>query len=178
MNLRTLLHRSLGLAAVVFLAGQAALGSQAVPVPAELALASPEIQRFVKQAIEDRFAARDLPDGNLLGTSARVAVREELPRAGLRLGAAALPQRDGYAFYVISQAAAQLEADRKGREVIFITADAPSVTGEVATISLGVDFAAPKDPKRAKLCCCRGEAQFRRNDGRWTFVKWMSTICS
>ena len=43
---------------------------------------------------------------------------------------------------------------------------------------MGVDVTFPKDPKIVKMCCCTGRGEFRRVNGRWTFVKWAETICS
>ena len=141
-------------------------------------MATPEIEVLVKQAVEDRFGARDLPDGNLLGKASRIAIREEMPGAGLKLSRRALPQRAGYEFFLISGVGAQAEADRVRRAVYFITVDRPSIIEDTATVSLGVDVASPREPKTIKMCCCTGQGQFRRDGGRWTFVKWVQTICS
>jgi hypothetical protein len=141
-------------------------------------MATPDIEVLVKQAVEDRFAAKDVPDGNLLGKATRIAIREEMPEAGLKLGRAAVPQRDGYSFVLISGAAAQAEADRSGRPVYFITVDQPSISGDTATVSLGVDVVSPREPKTINMCCCTGQGQFRRAGGRWAFVKWAQMICS
>jgi len=101
-----------------------------------------------------------------------------MPRAQLKLSAGALPHREGYEFYLISEKAAQAEADRTGQLVFFITADQPSITDGVATLWLGTDVTIPTDSRKAKTCCCRRLGQFRRSDGRWTFVKWLDWICS
>ena len=99
-----------------------------------------------------------------------------MPEAGLKLSRAALPQRDGYSFVLLSAAAAQAEADRSGRPVYFITVDQPSITDDTATISLGVDVVSPREPKTINMCCCTGQGQFRRTGGRWAFVKWAQMI--
>ena len=177
-----MLRRLLLVAAAVAIVGQSAWGGdgngfQAQPRSTER-MATPDIDALVKQAVEDRFAAKDLPDGNLLGKATRIAIREEMPEAGLTLSRAALPQRDGYSFVLISGAAAQAEADRTGRPVYFITVDQPSISGDTATLSLGVDVVSPREPKTINMCCCTGQGQFRRTGGRWTFVKWAQMICS
>ncbi len=176
-----MLRRLLLVAAAVTVVGQPAWGgghvAHARPQSPER-MASAEIDALVKQAVEDRFTARDLPDGNLLGKATRIAIREEMPEAGLKLSRAALPQRDGFSFVLISGAAAQAEADRSGRPVYFIAVDQPSITGDTATISLGVDVVSPREPKTISMCCCTGHGQFRRTGGRWAFVKWAQMICS
>jgi hypothetical protein len=154
----------------------AAVGGVEAQLPQRMA--TPDIELLVKQSVEDRFGAKDIPDGNLLGKATRIAIREEMPEAGLKLGRGALPQRDGYAFSLISDAAAQAEADRVGRPVFFVAVDRPSIIDDTATISLGVDVVSPREPKSIKMCCCTGQGQFRRTDGRWTFVKWVQMICS
>ena len=133
---------------------------------------------FVRQAIEDRFKAANIPDFDLLQGSRRIAIREEMPQAKGSVARAALPRIDGYEFYLIATDAAQAEADRTGRNVYFITVDRPSIAGESATVSLGVDLVFPKDPKVVKLCCCSGDGEFRRVQGRWIFVRWTDRICS
>jgi hypothetical protein len=114
----------------------------------------------------------------LLGKATRIAIREEMPEAGLKLSRGALPQRPGYEFSLISEVGAQAEADRVRRAVYFIIVDRPSIVEDTATLSLGVDVESPREPKTIKMCCCTGQGQFRRAGGRWTFVKWAQTICS
>jgi hypothetical protein len=166
--------------AAVAVVGQSARGGDRCVAHAQSPerVATPDIEALVKQAVEDRFGARELPDGNLLGKATRIALLEEMPDAGLKLSRGALPQRAGYEFVLISVVAAQAEADRVGRPVYFITVDRPSIIEDTATISLGVDVVSPREPKSIKMCCCTGQAQFRRAGGRWTFVKWAQMICS
>ena len=163
------------------LLGAPALGRDAqdtaAPSPANRT-AGIEIQAFVRQALEDRLEAGNLPDGNLLRNSTRVALREEMPAAGMKLGSEALPRRKEYEFYLISTAAAQSEADKIGKPVYFIIVDQASVGEDTATALLGVDLVLPRDSTMTKLCCCRGVAQFRRIAGRWTFVTWANRVCS
>ncbi len=140
--------------------------------------ATGDIQLLAKHAVEDRLAAKNLPDGHLLGVSTRIAIRAEMPRAMATLGRDALPQRAGIEFYLISQAAAQTEADRIREAVPFIVVDQPSIAGDTATIALGVDVVFPTEPRVDKLCCCTGQAQFERKEGRWRFVKWTEVICA
>ena len=154
----------------------AAVGGVEAQLPQRMA--TPDIELLVKQSVEDRFGASDLPDGNLLGKTTRIAIREEMPEAGLKLSRGALPQRPGYEFVLISTIAAQAEADRVRRAVYFITVDRPSITDDTATISLGVDVVSPREPKSITMCCCTGQGQFRRAGDRWTFVKWAQMICS
>jgi hypothetical protein len=175
-----MLRRLLLIAAAVALVGLSAWrgeGHEFQPQALERT-AGAEIDLLVKQAVEDRFGAKDLPDGNLLGKATRIAIREEMPDARLRLSRGALPQRAGYEFVLLSEVAAQAEADRAGREVYFITVDRPSITQDTATISIGVDVVSPREPKSIKMCCCNGVGQFQRAGGRWTFVKWAQMICS
>ena len=141
-------------------------------------VASPGIETLVRQALEDRLAAGDFPDRNLLGSARRIAIREEMPQARMKLGAGALPQQDGYEFYLISEKAAQVEADSGGHFVHFITVDEASIDEDTATVWLGVDFVFRHDPKLLKMCCCKGLGRFQRIDGRWTFVKWAIRVCS
>jgi hypothetical protein len=175
-----MLKRLLLIAAAAALVGQYAWGGDRRRIQAQspAPMATPEIEELIKQAVEDRFGARDLPDGDLLGKATRIAIREEMPEAGLKLSRGALPQRPGYEFFLISDVGAQAEADRVRRAVYFIIVDRPSIVEDTATLSLGVDVESPREPKTIKMCCCTGQGQFRRAGGRWTFVKWAQMICS
>jgi len=141
-------------------------------------LASQGVNIFVKQALEDLLERRALPDGNLLLNSTRIAVRSDLPRSAMRLGSEALPERPGLNFYLLSPAAAQLEANRSKQSVYLITVDSPKLVQDSATLSVGIDLVVPSDPKVAVMCCCTGHGEFRRVDGRWRFTQWLSMICA
>jgi hypothetical protein len=144
----------------------------------QLRPAGRDIEELVQQALEDRARAGDIPDIAMLSDARRIAVRQELPLAGLTLGPGALPRIDGYEFHLLSASAAQAEADRTKKNVPFISVDRASISGDDATIWIGADFAAPSDPATVKMCCCEGEARFRKNAGRWVFVAWRLTRCS
>jgi hypothetical protein len=154
------------------------LGNRATAQSSIDRAAAGDVELLVRQALEDRLAAKNVPDGNLLGSSTRIGIREEMPKAGMKLGREALPQREGYEFFLISLAEAQAEADQSGKPVHVITVDRPSLAEDTATLWLGVDVAFPREPKVIKLCCCTGQGQFRRVEGRWRFVKWASMVCS
>jgi hypothetical protein len=172
-------RRPFFLAAAIFaVVGQVAGGNQyrvSALVPKQTV--SADVELFVKRAIEDRFGAKNIPDGNLLGTSTRIAIREQT-RSGQKLTAKALPQREGYEFYLISQAVAQAEADKTSKPVHFITVDSAGIAGDTAWINLGVDVVLPRVPKVIKECCCSGLGQFRQDGERWVFVRWVNLICA
>ena len=151
----------------------AAAGAQPTPTPE----APQQIQILVKQALEDRLAANNIPDLNLARSQARIAIRQDMPRSDMSLTSEALPHVEGYEFYLSSAANLQADADRTARDIFFITVDQPSIENDTATISIGTDIVFPQAPTRFKLCCCVGTGQFHK-DGVWTFVKWARLICS
>jgi hypothetical protein len=146
--------------------------------PAELPVADDAIQRFVRAALEDRLAAKSLPDFGLLRDQTRIAIREEMPAARLRLDHRALPHVHGLDFFLIAGSAAQAQADRTKDHVTFVIVERPVINGDEASVVLGVDMVIPPNPKAVKLCCCDGEAHFQRVKGQWTFVKWGLERCS
>jgi hypothetical protein len=148
------------------------------PALAPLPVADEAIQQFARAALEDRLAAKSLPDIGLLREQTRIGIREEMPAARLRLDQRALPHAHGLDFFLISESAAQAQADRTKNHVTYLTVERPVINGEDASIVLGVDMAIPPDPKTVKLCCCDGEAHFQRVKGRWTFVRWGLERCS
>jgi hypothetical protein len=132
---------------------------------------------FVKQALERVLARGDLPDGNLLGSATRIAVREEMPVARLEVAPTMLPQRDGYTFYLLSEAAAQAEADRIGRAVYIIALDLPRVSGSHGSVRIGVDIRLPRRGGGKPLCCCSAVAHFERQGDRWELLLWTDRLC-
>lgn len=138
--------------------------------------AASELELFARRAVEDRLAAGDLPDMELLEDSRRISVRREMPLAGLELGPATRPEVVGLKLDLVSQAALQERADRLGLAVFFIGVDRPVISGDTATIALGVDIAVPTR-SGPYLCCCTGEARFRRAEPGWTFEEWESVWC-
>lgn len=143
---------------------------QAQPAP-------PDIELFVRQALEDLLAREKLLDGHLL-SSRRIALRKEFPSARLTVSERALPERDGYEFYLITEAEAQVRADENKAPVYFIIIDRPVLAGDTATMTVGVDVLHPREPKVMKLCCCRAVGEFTRPNGRWTWVRWANVVCS
>ena len=161
-----------------YVADLGAAQAQTNPAPTALRPAGHDIDELVQQALADRFRARDIPDFAMLSDGRRIAVRRELPIAGLTLGPAALPRIDSYEFHLVSAATAQAEADRTKKDVPFIAVDRAAIAGDTATIWIGADFAAPAEPGMVKTCCCQAQAQFERREGRWVFVKWAVTMCA
>jgi hypothetical protein len=147
-------------------------GSQWAP-----ATAPEPIQAFVKAALADRFRAKDIPDLQMLDASQPIGIRTVMPQARLTL-TDAVPAVDGYRFFLLSPADAQAAADKDAKPIAFVTVDQPAITGDSATISIGVDMALPAGSRLVKLCCCTGSAEFRRGPAGWTFVKWSTMVCS
>jgi len=139
--------------------------------------ASADIESLIKQALEDRLAENDIPDGILLGRT-RVAILQVMPKTGQTLTDRALPQREGTEFYLLSSKDAQAEADRTGRNVSYIFVDQPTIDGDNGSLAIGVDFVMPRDKKVVKACCCTGFGQFKRVAGKWTLLKWARMICA
>ena len=139
--------------------------------------ATEDVESLVRQALEDRFRARNIPDIGLLGNSTKIAVRQEMPSAGARLSDKALPQVEGLQFFLITEADAQAAADRTGGPVHFVTVDRPSITDASASLAMGVDVVFARKPDVIKLCCCSGEGTFRLVNGRWSFAAWAKIVC-
>lgn len=147
-----------------------------VTVPATLV--PPEIETLVREALEDRLDAEDLPEMRSFRASVNIAILDELPRARLKLSPAALPRAvSGHVFSLVTTASAQATADRTGKEFSFLFVDVPSIAGETATILMGRDVTLPREPNATKLCCCSATGEFRRGAGRWTFVRWQERHC-
>ena len=135
------------------------------------------IDLLVRHALEDRLAANDLPDADLVLNQPRIAISEDAG-GGVTLTAAAVPQREGYDFYLVSPAAARAEADKSGKPFFFVIARNPTIDGDSASVSIGADLALPSASLQLKLCCCVFRGEFRRMEGRWTFSRWAERACA
>jgi hypothetical protein len=140
--------------------------------------ASPAIQAFVRQAIADRFAARDIPDFGMLSESGEILIRQETGNPNSDLTFEAVPQTNDRPFLLIQQSVAQARADATATSIVFITVGRVVVNGPDATINLGVDTVDPRSPGTIKLCCCSGDAKYHRVGDEWKFVRWESQVCS
>jgi len=141
-------------------------------------VAPDSVQEFVKAALADRLRANDIPDLKVLDSSRPIGIRDVMPEAGERLESAAVPAVGSYRFFLLSPADAQAAADRDSTPVAFLTVDRPIISGDSATIVIGVDLTLPRTSHQVKLCCCTGSAEFQRTDRGWTFVKWSGMVCS
>ena len=120
--------------------------------------------------LADRIPAEDIPGHNLLQGVKRIAIRSD--RVRLPLGEEALPALEGYELRLISTEEAQAEAVRTQTKVFFIAVERLQIQGNTASLSIGVDFTMPSDPKLVKMCCCSRWLEYRRIDDRWVFTRW------
>ena len=114
------------------------------------AAAARDINALVRQVLIDRIPAKDIP--GLVGDAKRIAIRSD--RVRLPLGQDALPALQGYELRLISTEEAQAEAERTQTIIHFIAIERLQIQGNTASLSIGVDFTMPRDPKRVKMCCC------------------------
>jgi hypothetical protein len=162
---------------VAVVAGAAVLSArqltgQTVPLDAPA-----DIHALVRQAIEDRIAARDIPDLDLRRHSPSLLIRREMSRT-LMLDSNAVPQVSGFSFQLRTSAELQVEADQTHTSIMFIIANSAGVTGNTAFVDLGTDIVFPSDPKVIKMCCCVGNGRFNRVESRWVFERWSNIVCS
>jgi hypothetical protein len=147
----------------------------------DLPPAPADVQGFVREALQERLNANAVPDFQLSARSRRIALRAEMPLAGLRLTEDALPRHERLDFYLLSTPIAQAQADQSGQDVFFVIVDSPTITGETASLKIGSDIVLHRDPSHqtVKLCCCDGVAVFKKVDGKWAFSRWANGItCS
>jgi hypothetical protein len=148
------------------------------PGPAYRAAASPEIEDFVRQALQDRFRAGDIPDMSLLDDRAHVFVLKEMPRAGLLLSTNALPTIDGTMFELIGLGEVKARAERTRQDAVYLAADDPRIDGATGFVRLGTNLTVPAKPDVIQTCCCVGRAEFKKVGSRWIFVKWGAMTCA
>lgn len=143
----------------------------------ELHAASPDVDAFVRHALLDRWAARDIPDIGLLAARRRVFVLREMFHARLLLSAKTVPRTAGTEFEFVALTELQANARRSRDVVYFIALDDPDVRDDAASVTVGVDLVAPAEPA-ITTCCCTTSVHYVRRDGRWAFVKSNGGTCS
>jgi hypothetical protein len=144
-----------------------------------IANAPAEIQTLVRQAIEDRIRAGDVPDLDLrFGRNRNLHIRREISRANLLLADDALPHVEGFTFSILTKAELQAESDRLNQSSMFIIVNAAGIQNDTATVELGTDILLPTTSKAGKLCCCIGAGSFKRAVLGWTLDHWGSIVCS
>ena len=89
----------------------------------------------------------------------RIGIREELPKAGLKLTPEAVPKLQGVEFYLTSFLDTQRAADATNRPVTFIAADQPTITGDKATLRLGLDVSTAVEDAFARALALRPDAR-------------------
>ena len=134
------------------------------------AAAGRDLNALVRQVLADRIPAKDIPDYGLLRGAKRIAIRSD--RVRLPIGEEALPALEGYELRLISTEQAQAEAERTQSIIHFIAIERLQIQGNTASLSIGVDFTMPSDPKLVKMCCCSRWLEYRRIDDRWVFDRW------
>jgi hypothetical protein len=150
----------------------ASQNSQAPLTPSTPALASPEIEAFVREALRDRLVARDFPDVSLLGLADKkpVLVRAELPASGVQITARALPSVPDLVLTLITLPEAQRIATRTGQPLHLLAIDHVRVIQSDAAMWFGVDLLVPTG--LGKMCCCERDALFRKQADGWRFQRW------
>lgn len=71
----------------------------------------------------------------------------------------------------------QAEAKRTNDNVYYIDITGVEIKGDTATLTVGVDFMMP-DNSGGKLCCCSATQVWTKQNGKWTYKKTTSEICS
>ena len=70
----------------------------------------------------------------------------------------------------------QAEAKRTNDNVYYIDITGVEIKGDQATLTVGVDFMMPDSG--GKLCCCSATQVWTKRNGRWTYKKTTSEVCS
>jgi hypothetical protein len=152
-----------------------AVGAQAGTMPD----APPAIQTLVRQAIEDRLKAADIPDLDLrFGRNRGLHIRREISHSGRLLTEEALPRVAGFTFSILTKAELQAESDRLNQSAMFIIVNAASIQGDTAAVELGTDILMPTTSRALKQCCCIAVGTFNHRDVGWAFDHWSGLVCS
>lgn len=148
------------------------------PVPSAPTPSVAETDALIGAVLERYLTDRDaLPDGGMLPSTGPVFVVSDADGA-LRMTASAIPKAGAGKLVLRTRRDLQADADRLGTEVFFVGFYRATISGDCATIDVGVYFAAPKNSKKIYLCCCSSTDVYERQHGRWVFKKRTEEICA
>jgi hypothetical protein len=137
-----------------------------------------ETDALVGAVLERYLTDRDaLPDGGMLPSTGPVFVVSDADGA-LRTTHSAIPKAGAGKLVFRTSRDLQADADRLGTEVFYVGFYRATISGDCATIGVGVYFAAPKNSKKIYLCCCSSTDVYERQHGRWVFKKRTEKICA
>jgi hypothetical protein len=174
-----LARRALIASALLALVHGHTLALQGTESSSQAQAAAGDVHALIRQVLADRIGAKDIPDYGLLSGAKRIPVRSDGVGFPLPLGKAALPVLEGYELRLISTAEAQAEAERTQANVHFIAIEHLKISGDIASLWIGVDFAMAPNPNAVKMCCCAQSLEYRRAKDRWIFVRWGDQVrCS
>ncbi len=122
--------------------------------------------------------AKDLPDIGILPKKGAIVVRTEIPRQQLTIDRRALPNINGTSFVLMTREEIQEKANRDDDPFTYIVIDSIEFKDAIASVRVGTDMAIPEGSGLGKLCCCKGLAIFKLQDGRWIFERWKEEICA
>lgn len=163
--------------------GLACAGSSGGAPPASTAgkAAPKEIDVLVAEVLRQSLVeSKSMPDRQLLPATGPIMVRSEVltPGHGVLLGPAALPESKTVAFQLRSQLELQTLADRRGGPVYFVAVTNVTMSGDTATVWMGVELTTPTtEGSGVKLCCCRQATTYRRFEGAWHLVVRSPAVC-
>jgi len=123
--------------------------------------------------------AQDLPDFELVGRSSPVLIDASVDAPDCRITQADAPQALGMRYSVVNEGALQQYANQRGK-VAFVGVNGAEIRdgGTRGTVHLGVAIKVAEKSNAALICCCGGEALFRKNAaGRWVFKAWGPVVC-
>src|SRR5215831_17287221 len=88
--------------------------------PAILPVVPTETQSFVRQALQDRLSAGDIPDFGVLRNVRQLVLREEMPRAKQRLSKDVVPEQTSGMISLWSLSEIQAQADASNQDLPFV----------------------------------------------------------
>jgi hypothetical protein len=118
-----------------------------------------------------------LPDRVMLPADPPFLLMEEVASTRLKITRPTIPETPGW-FKVRPFAKLQEKADTSKKTLFFVVIRRVSVTGESATLEVGVDVVYANQQGGTKYCCCTARDQYVREKGGWRFAKREATICA
>jgi hypothetical protein len=137
-----------------------------------------EIETVAAAALRETFSPEGkFPDFGLVSEKTPVLLRSEVRAPACALSDSGLFGGIRGGFLLRSSEQLQADADALKASRAFVVVQSVNISGNEATVRLGVDLLPPRSGTSIKLCCCESEAVMSRVGDRWQFSRWGAGIC-
>lgn len=145
---------------------------------AQLSTSASEVEQLLGEVLA-RFVQDEesVPDGSMLTRRDVIYIAAEVGDHA-RVTAGALPGASSRPLVVKTRDELQAIADRTGTRFPYLQITSAEITGDCATVGVGVYIMQPARKQEMLLCCCSTTDVYVKRGGKWQFKVVAQQICA